>query len=176
MLSRLIPALALSLALHASLLLPDILKREATAVRPALEASLRLPPVSPSLPSDEPLLKNTLPTDKLSPAIKPLPPPPAARAPSPASRTTARREVEAAQRKLSQHLYYPPEAVARGLEGEVRLILTLSDDGRIVDVGIAASSGHPVLDKAAERAAWAMGRVSWAQSRELILPVIFRLD
>ena len=57
----------------------------------------------------------------------------------------------------------------------MRLILTLSDDGRIVDVGIAASSGHPVLDKAAERAAWAMGRVSWAQSRELILPVIFRL-
>lgn len=175
--SRLIPALAISLALHASLLLPDIVKLAVPPVRPALEASLRLPPATPPLARDEPLLKNTLPTDKLPPAVKPLPPPPpAARVAAPANRATPRREVEAAQRKLSQHLYYPPEAVARGLEGEVRLILTLSDDGSIVDVGVAASSGHPVLDKAAARAAWAMGKVSWAQSRELILPVIFRLD
>ena len=55
-------------------------------------------------------------------------------------------------------------------------MLTLGDDGSILDVGVASSSGQPILDKAAVRAAWAMSRVNWTQSRELILPVIFRLD
>ena len=75
-----------------------------------------------------------------------------------------------------QHLYYPPEAVARGLEGEVRLILTLGDDGSIAEVSVATSSGHPFLDKAAIKAAYAMGKVNWAHSHGLILPVIFRLE
>lgn len=173
--SRLIPAFAVSLALHASLLLPDALKLGAAPARPSLEASLRLP--AKRLPaSDDALLKNTLPTDKTPPRVKPPPPTPAARTTSPTDKATARRSVDAAQRKLSQHLYYPPEAIARGLEGEVRLMLTLGDDGSILDVGVASSSGQPILDKAAVRAAWAMSRVNWTQSRELILPVIFRLD
>ncbi|WP_300456545.1 energy transducer TonB [Accumulibacter sp.] len=173
--SRLIPAFAVSLALHASLLLPDALKLGAAPVRPSLEASLRLP--AKRLPAtDDALLKNTLATDKIPPHVKPPPPAPAARTASPADKTTAKRSVDAAQRKLSQHLYYPPEAIARGLEGEVRLMLTLGEDGSILDVGVASSSGQPILDKAAVRAAWAMSRVNWAQSREFILPVIFRLD
>jgi protein TonB len=43
-------------------------------------------------------------------------------------------------------------------------------------VSIAASSGHAILDQAAVKAAYAMGKVNWVQSRELILPVIFRLE
>jgi protein TonB len=87
-----------------------------------------------------------------------------------------KRQVQAAQKKLSQHLYYPPEAIARGIEGEVRLIITLTEDGSIADVNIAASSGHPILDNAAIKAAYATGKLSGATSRELILPVIFRLQ
>ena len=37
-----------------------------------------------------------------------------------------------AQAALSEHLFYPPEAIARGLEGDVILLLTLSDSGQIV--------------------------------------------
>lgn len=172
MLPRLIPALALSLALHGVLILPDILKRLTIAPpRPALQASLRLPPRPEALP--EPLLKNTLDNEEAPPATKLLPPPPTLQ---PTPRSTAKREVQAAQRKLSEHLFYPPEAVARGIEGEVRLILKLSAEGAVVDVSIAASSGHTLLDNAAIKAAFAMGRLTGATSRELILPVIFRLQ
>ncbi len=172
--SRLLLALALSLVVHAVVLSWDALKFAAPPIPPPLAASLRLPEKAPPR-SDEPLLKNTLSADP-TPA---KPPPPASRATRsgpPVSKAVAKHQVEAAQRKLSQHLYYPPAAIARGLEGEVRLLLTLADDGSITDVSIAASSGHAILDQAAVKAAYAMGRVNWAHSRELILPVIFRLE
>ena len=84
--------------------------------------------------------------------------------------------MQAAQRKLSKHVFYPPEAVSRGLEGDVRLIVKLASDGRIDDVQLAASSGHPLLDNAAIRAAYAMGSLAGASGRELIVPVYFRLQ
>lgn len=173
--SSLILALALSLALHASLLLPDAIERGTPPPRQPLLQALLLPPVKPPERSADALLKDTLATAEAPAAVKP-PPPKVAVHRQPAAKAVARREVEAAQRKLSQHLYYPPEAVARGIEGEVRLILTVGDDGSIVDVHVGVSSGHALLDKAAERAAWSMGKVNWAHSRELILPVIFRLE
>lgn len=168
---RLIFALALSLALHASLVLPDLLGRLAAArPRPALQAVLRLPPKPETPPPAEPLLKNTIDPEEAPPAVKPQPTPPAK------AKTVAKREVQAAQRKLSEHLFYPPEAIARGIEGEVRLILKLSADGAVDNVSIAASSGYPLLDNAAIKAAYAMGSLTGASSRELILPVIFRLQ
>jgi protein TonB len=65
--------------------------------------------------------------------------------------------------------------VARGIEGEVRLLLTLDGNGAIQDVQVAAGSGHKILDYAAVRAAFAMGRLPEAGAREVILPVVFRL-
>ncbi|MBE2259672.1 MAG: TonB family protein [Rhodobacteraceae bacterium] len=179
--SRLILALALSLALHAGLLVPAAFWRSPAPPRPQLQATLRLP-LEASATSDEPLLKDTLASARVPAAARPPPPPPPrANAshdapPRRAAKAETRRAVEAAQRKLSQYIYYPPEAVARGLEGEVRLILAVADDGSITAVTVALSSGHAILDKAAVRAAWSMGKVNWAHSRELILPVIFRLE
>jgi protein TonB len=173
--SSLILALALSLALHASMLLPEAFKRGTPPSPPVLQAMLRLP-VKQAEPSAEPLLKDTLASAEAPPIVTPPPSPKVQAArPKAVAKAVPRREVEAAQRKLSQHLFYPEEAVARGLEGEVRLILTVSDNGRITDVHVGVSSGHAILDKAAERAAWTMGKVNWAYSRELILPVTFRL-
>lgn len=166
---RLLIALALSLALHATLVLPDLLGRLTVArPAPALRAVLRPPPETPPA---EPLLKDTIAPEEAprKPESKP-----AAKATTP--QAVAKREVQAAQRKLSQHVYYPPEAVARGLEGEVRLIVKLSANGEVDHVSVAASSGHPLLDNAAIKAAYAMGRLTGASSRELILPVIFRLQ
>jgi protein TonB len=77
--------------------------------------------------------------------------------------------------KLADVLFYPPEAVARGLEGEVRLLLTLERDGRVLDAQVAAGSGHKLLDEAAVKAAYAMGSLPDAGAREVILPVVFRL-
>ncbi len=170
--SRLILALALSLALHASLLLPEALQRNTPPAQPPLQATLRLP-LKPAVANDEALLKNTLESAKAAVAARP----PRTSGVAHSSQPTAvpKREVAAAQRKLSEHLYYPPEAVARGIEGEVRLILTVSADGQITDINIASSSGHAILDKAAVKAAWAMGKINWAHSREFILLVPFRL-
>ena len=172
---RLILALAFSLVLHGSLLFPDAVRDTATPPRPALRAFLRPPPAA-SLPASDPLLKNTLdaeqPREKITPPPLPLPQKPAKMA-RPA---TAKQAVKVAQKKLSQHLYYPPEAIQRGIEGEVRLLITLAADGRIVEVSIAASSGHRLLDNAALKAAYAIGNLSGTETRELILPVIFRLQ
>lgn len=169
---RLTLALALSLALHGSLLLPDILKRPSVAPPPpALQALLRLPPKPEAVPA-EPLLKNTLDNEEALPVAK-VPPPPVQQV-KPAG--TLRRDVQVAQKKLSKTQFYPPQAVEQGIEGDVRLILKLAADGSVDDVGIAASSGHPILDNAAIKAAYAMGKLTGVTSRELILPVIFRLQ
>ncbi len=162
-------AFALSLALHGSVLLPGMLPKPAAApTPPPLQALLR-PPPAPSPPPAEPLLKDTL-AETAPPGT--ATPPPRPERPRP---TATRQAVRAAQQKLSEHLFYPPEAVARGLEGEVRLLVTLDAGGGVADVQIAASSGQPLLDNAAIRAAWAMGRAE-AGVRELILPVVFRLQ
>jgi protein TonB len=44
---------------------------------------------------------------------------------------------------------YPREAVLRGLEGRVVLFLRVSAEGRVTDVKVQESSGHPLLDGAA---------------------------
>ncbi|WP_200385662.1 energy transducer TonB [Rhodocyclus tenuis] len=174
--ARLALAFALSVVLHAVLLFAGADSRRAPPAPPRLEARLRLPPAPPA----EPLLKNTLAAEPepAKPAAKPLPPPPSAAktpaaAPKPAP--TPVRELRAAQKKLAQHQYYPPEAIAAGLEGEVRLLVLLDADGQVSDVQIAASSGHRILDAAAQRAAFAMGSLPGSSRRELILPVVFRL-
>lgn len=172
--SRLIFAFSLSLILHLGVPLWDALDLAAPTIPPPpLQAELRLPR-RPLVADSEPLLKNTL-----EPARSSIKKPPAVvkdKTLSSATRAAPKSVVAVAQRKLSKHLFYPPEAVALGLEGDVRLLLILEDDGRIADVSIAASSGHPFLDKAAIRAAYAMGKVDGALSREFILPVVFRLQ
>lgn len=166
---RLVPAFAASLLLHAALLAGG----RPPEKPPALRATLRPPAEAPAPVA--PLVKNTLDEERERPLAAPPDTPPAA--PQPVARPAKTPPpVRAAQRKLAEHLYYPPEAIARGLEGEVRLILALAADGGIDDVQLAASSGHAILDDAAIRAAFAMGRLPGVGVRELILPVIFRLQ
>ena len=45
--------------------------------------------------------------------------------------------------------HYPAEARARGLYGSLELVVTLRDNGELMDVRIARSSGSPLLDQAA---------------------------
>jgi periplasmic protein TonB len=80
-----------------------------------------------------------------------------------------------AQTALSEHLFYPPEAVARGLEGEVVLLLVLSDSGQLISAAIARSSGHALLDQAALDAARRIGALP-GNPRQTLFPVSFRLQ
>lgn len=175
-------ALAVSLLLHVCALgastFMALLQRPPARL---LQVSLKQVPIPPAdIPPAEPLVKNTL--DREEPKTEAKPPEPeikpAPNTPKPALRPpkAEKRQVQAAQQKIAKHLYYPAEAVSRGLEGEVRLMLALTEDGSIADVQIASSSGHAILDNAAIKAAYAMGRLSGVSAREMILPVIFRLQ
>lgn len=177
----LILALALSLILHGALLFPPEFFQRRVTPSPlppqALQVEVRriaAPKIeeTPEVPLNDALLKNTL-VEEAKPSPSPEPKPKSNKTPAP--KVTTKRDVQVAQRKLSQHLFYPPDAVTQGLEGEVRLILKFDEQGRISSVSIAASSGFAILDQAAVKAAYAMGQTG-TTSRELIVPVIFQLE
>lgn len=165
---RLVFAFVASLCLH---LLPVVLGALALPQQwpaPApLEARL-IPAIAIKATDNEPVLKNTLDEE-----LKPVKLPPPRR--EPIGRASS-ASLRAAQRKLSAYQFYPPEAAARGIEGEVRLLLTLDKSGNLIDIRVASSSGHPILDDAAVRATAAMHSVPNANAMEMILPVVFRLE
>ena len=176
---RLILAFALSLALHSALLVPGIVRRPPAAATPRmLQASLQRPPEPPKPPIPQPETEavESIEKDTLAPEEAPVsqpaptPPPPAAKHPA-----ASQRYVERAQRQLSNVLAYPAEAVNRGLEGDVHLLIKLTDDGTVEEVSVASSSGHVILDDAAVKAAYRTGKFG-AGPRELILPISFRLQ
>ena len=164
---RLIIALLFSLALHASLLSMDLLKPFPSAPAPRLQALLRLPPEpikppeQPPLPTTDPLLKNTIEPspNTTAPKPKPSPTPPARNnRKAPSKESVARQEIQTVQKKLSQYVFYPEQARMQGLEGTVRLFVELADDGRVLDVRVIGSTGYPVLDNAAIKGFYAVGR------------------
>ncbi|MDR0577930.1 MAG: energy transducer TonB [Candidatus Accumulibacter sp.] len=156
----LIIALTLSLVLHGGLLSLDT--RPSPAPRaPALRASLR-PPPEPAKPAEPPpeteaLLKNTL--DGEPPEKQTPPSPPAEKRKTPAPSPVGERQMEAVRKKLAEYVLYPEQAWRLGLEGTVTLFVELADDGRVEDVSVVASSGYPILDNAAIRGFYAVGRL-----------------
>ena len=165
---RLLFAFTVSVLLHSLLLGAENFKRLFSAP-PQLPAMVllqaRLLP-----PKDmEPLLKNTL-NEAQAATLQSV-----AAAKSANGATPTAREI-AIRSKLAEHLFYPQDAIARGIEGEVRLLLTLDPHGRILESRVAGSSGHALLDQAAVDAAHAVGRIPEAGVGELILPVVFKLQ
>jgi len=109
-------------------------------------------------------LKNTLESDNVT-------------RPRPAAGTGSAAGAAAESRKPrvdNPMHFYPPEAVARGIEGETILILRYAADGRLLDARIARSSGHAILDQAALRAVRATPRIADGP-REVLFPVTFAL-
>jgi len=172
---RLILALALSLALHGGVLLPDILKRPSVAPSPpVLQALLRLPP-KPEAPLFDPLLKNTLDDEESPKTVNELPSPPSLKNQPPKLQPNIKRDAQVARKKLSEYVYYPAEASLRGIEGTVGLLIILSADGSVEDVQIFASSGYPILDNAAAKGVWAMQKLPGVKAREIPVSYTFRL-
>lgn len=176
-------ALAISLLLHAALIAAMARldapspKLKALAV-PVLNVALpeTLVDPQPPVPAQPPLLLPRT-TPRHASAARPVAP---ARQPREEARSvpTARLEGEAAQRamqQLSRELYYPPEAVERGLEGEVLVMLFLDASGNVLAARIETSSGYPLLDDAAVKAARSLRSLPDSAPREALLPVRFRL-
>lgn len=173
---RFMLSLTASLALHAAVfILADVWQLIPVSVsktQTILEAHL-LPHIDKEAATSEPVLKNTL--DKHESRAKPFAPTTAQVSQS-SSRPERLTAAKAAQHKLAEHLLYPPEAIARGLEGEVRLLLKLDSQGKVLSAEIASSSDHAILDQAAIDAAYAMRRLAGTGTKEMILPVVFRLQ
>lgn len=186
--SSLLPwALLASIVLHALLLLSPALRlRDAASMNKPVVLTARIVEREPPAPTVEPppdLLKNTLEQQ----AKPPAPPPATPRRESDAKRAARRpaeqaeqlppEQLEATLARLSETLFYPPEALRRNLEGEVVLMLELGDGGRILQASVASGSGHAVLDDAALRAARKLGSLGPAAAgRTILLPVRFRLQ
>jgi protein TonB len=78
--------------------------------------------------------------------------------------------------RLSEELLYPADALRRGLEGEVTILVELGEGGRILDASIASGSGHQSLDDAAVRAVKRLGSLGPASAHKtILLPVRFRI-
>ena len=177
-------AFALSLLLHALLFaaaggLDQPLRGAFRAHRALLEVTLQPPETSAEL---QPLAYEST---RLPTPIR-LPRKPPARSPDAADGVRLAvvadsglpLEGDAAQQanaQLARELLYPPEAIARGLEGQALVLLFLDASGNAIAARLEASSGHALLDDAAVRAARTLHALPASAPREALLPVRFRL-
>jgi protein TonB len=156
-------ALLLSLTLHAALIVVPTLLAANQRPLPVPNIEVRLlPPPAPDA------IAEAVSTEASSTGIAPgqLPVPP---------RSLQGAALRRAQAALSKHLFYPPQAVAMGLEGEVILLLSLTESGQLVSASVARSSGHAILDQAALDAARNIGALP-GNPRQTLFPVSFRLQ
>lgn len=173
--TRLLLALAVSLLLHvlpfvAHLITPS---RPPPASRP-LAVTLREPLPTP-LPPPPPLILPEQPRPAATPA-KPPPPRPEKREKPPVAAKTWTQAVSQHLRKLdASGQFYPEEAIARGLEGEVLVLIIISEDGQVTAARVEQGSGHRILDDAALRAVRSLRSLPADAPREALLPVRFRL-
>jgi protein TonB len=78
----------------------------------------------------------------------------ASRASSPTAATPAAPEVSPADFKRTRFVAptYPPQALSRGLEGEVRVRITVDTQGRVADAQVLSGTPPGVFDQAAVNA------------------------
>lgn len=89
-------------------------------------------------------------------------------APSPYER------LEEIRRRVQAAVAYPARARELGLEGTTRIQFEIGADGLARDVATVESSGHALLDRAAERGAIDAGRLPSLYGR-IRIPVRFEL-
>ncbi len=173
--SRLALALTLSVLAHLLPLLPALLpgaQPPSPPPPPPLQAMLRPLPAQPPLLLTEP--------EAHPPEARPTEarPAPAARRQPPAARARDWQQEVRRQftRQQQRGEFYPVEAIARGLQGEVLVLLMLDPDGSVAAARVEQSSGHRLLDAAALDAVRALRSLPADAPRQTLLPVRFRLD
>jgi len=85
-------------------------------------------------------------------------------------------------RTLAENKYYPRAAKRAGLEGTVRIEVTIDTEGHILAVQLHESSGHDILDSAAMKMMNSVEKfppppeaLAW-QEKRLRVPIPYRLD
>jgi|WetSurMetagenome_2_1015567.scaffolds.fasta_scaffold573400_2 periplasmic protein TonB len=159
-------ALAASLALHLAVLLP------VEWWLPRVPAP-SLPPLAVMLPPPEMAREIATQQERLQSPANAVSPAPTFQKEVPKALTG--RALNTALAALTREEFYPREAIARGLEGRVVLLLTLDTAGTVTALEVASSSGHPMLDGAALKAAMRIGSLPGGR-RQVLLPVEFRLE
>ena len=165
--------MALSLLLHLLPFVPDFdfgQKSRSTAALP-LQAELRPPPAAAPVPLSLP--------EPPPPADAPKPPP-RRKTPPEAGKAGPAHWTQSVRRHLQQldsaGQFYPAEAIARGQEGEVVVLLVLDESGRVSGARIEQGSGHAILDDAALRAVRSLHSLPADTPRQTLLPIRFRLN
>jgi protein TonB len=167
-------ALLSSLLLHLLPFLPGVRPAPDKPTPPPLQARLTTPvvasPVVVPLALTEPETPPGQPPAKPRPT-KPTPPSPTATT-APNWQREIRRQFAEQQRRGD---FYPAEAIARGLQGDVEVLLLLAPDGSVMAARIEQSSGQRLLDDAALRAVRALHALPANTPRESLQMVSFRL-
>jgi len=159
-------ALAISLAMHLAVLLP-------VEWSPPREDA-PLPPLAIQLPPLD-MTRELATQPEMIEQVPDAAPPAPSFTPPEKPRELKGRALDAAMAALVREEFYPREAIERGWEGRVILLLSLDPDGRVTGIEVASSSGHPILDGAALKAATRIARLPGSR-RQVLLPVEFRLE
>lgn len=161
-----LPKIARPVHLPLKVRLADPVSVEATV--PAPQPELRMPEHTPAVAT---------PAASHAPAPPPkrLTRPEPVRAAPPGLQVLSGVAARRASEQIARELFYPVEAVEKGLEGEVLVLLFLDAGGNALAARVEASSGHPILDEAAVRAARTLKSLPAEAPREALVPVRFRL-
>lgn len=181
-------ALAVSLILHAGLiafgtrlaaLLPPVTRPSFAPLKVRLAEPASVPVAQPALLMTQDTAPEARPAASrvAEPVVKrPTRPGPVPRADAPAGVPVLRGEAgRTAATQIARELFYPLEAIERGLEGETLVLLFLDASGNAVAARIETSSGHAILDEAAVRAARTLRSLPDNAPREALVPVRFTL-
>lgn len=170
---RLVLAIFLSLLLHllpfaSALMQPP---PQARTAPPPIQARLLPPPPVPAPASPELMLPEPPKPDK----SKPSPPAEKPKKPSPTVNNWQQEVRKQLKKQDERGDFYPAEAIAQGLQGQVLIYLILDAGGQVAAARVEESSGHRLLDDAALRAVRALRSLPADAPRETLLPVNFRL-
>lgn len=158
---------------------------------PRMTATLipAVPPPQPELKLDETELLPPEPTPQPEPP-KPAPQkpqkPPKVEAPKPKPEkhnvpgTLPPPAAKEAQKQLARMArkegFYPLEAIKKGWQGEILVQIFLDANGHVIAARVENSSGYPILDEAALKAARALKSLPADGVEEAFLTVSFRLE
>lgn len=158
---------------------PPRKKPPPSSPRAAPAATANVPPVHPvaSLPRPAVQPVASASTDKQASSAAPSPEIVAA---APERTDTGQHLRDTLLKLVTARLHYPPIARRRGWQGTVVLQLRIEPDGLVSRLSVDASSGYPVLDRAAMeclRLASIPQPERWLHGRavELLVPVEYRL-
>ena len=167
----------MSLLLHISPFLGDLLHvQPPPAARPPMRAELRAvprPAPPPPLTLDKPAPESAARPPRESRTQMPKPAkPPRAKNSIPAWQQEIRRQF---RKQQENGLFYPAEAIARGLEGDVLVFMLIDESGRVSAARVEQGSGQRLLDDAALKAVRSLHSLPSDAPREALVPVRFSL-